>query len=110
MNDQEAWNDAMESLIEFEKEMQEHNSRILYIIGDKDKDFESLMDYCRITDKMEWVDKPGFKAEQHPDVHGIFTLTHVDQWTIGDSGDSFAGFMYVKVNGFNKWLKIPYDC
>jgi hypothetical protein len=110
MNDQEAWNDAMESLIEFEKEMQEHNSLILYIIGDEDNDFESLMDYCRITDKMEWVEKPTFKAEQNPDVYGIFTLTHVDQWSTGDSGDSFAGFMYVKVKGFNEWLKIPYDC
>lgn len=112
MNEQNAWADAIASLIEWENEIFDHNEEILKTIKHDPDDFKTLMDdgCVRITDKMQWVEKPTFKPEQKPDVFGAFTLTHIDQWTTGMEGDSYAGYMYVKVDGFDKWLKIPYDC
>ncbi len=110
MTEDEIMADAMESLIEWESEVASHNDKILKGINYKSEDFIRLVDDCRITDKMEWVEKPTFKAEYDPDTYGPFTLAYVDQWSVGDSGDSFAGFMYVKVKTKDKYLKIPYDC
>ena len=101
---------AMKSLIDWEKEVQTHNDKILSSINYYRTDFKRLVEYSRITDKMEWVEKPTFKAEYNPDIYGVFTLEYVDQWSIGDSGDSFSGFMYVKVDGKKEYLKIPYEC
>lgn len=33
----------------------------------------------------------------------------VDQWSVGMEGDSFAGFIYVKLKE-NKFIKCPYSC
>jgi hypothetical protein len=110
MTDEQMWSDAMESLIQFENEIKTHNKEILKSISYDNRDFARLVDCCRITDKMEWVEKPTFKPEYDADVYGAFTLEFVDQWSVGDSGDSFTGFMYAKVKGEDKYLKIPYDC
>lgn len=105
-------NDAYNSLIEWEKEIQDHNENILRSIKHDPRNFKFLLDEgcTTITDKMEWVEEPDFEPEYSPDVYGVFTLTHVDQWSVGLEGDSFEGFMYVKVEGHEKWLKIPYSC
>ena len=110
MTTNEEWEDAMESLMKWESEIKSHNEEILKGIDYRSKDFMQLVEYCRITGKMQWVEKPTFKAEYDPDVYGVFKLEYVDQWSIGDSGDSFEGFMYVKVGVKKKYLKIPYDC
>jgi hypothetical protein len=97
-------------LIEWEKEFETHNEAILNSIEHKPEDFEELLEGARITDKIEWAKSPSFKPQYNPDKYGIFTLKYVDQWSVGMEGDSFEGYMYVEVEGYEKLLKIPYSC
>ena len=75
-------------------------------ISDYEQDFEDLLDGCRLNGEVEVAEKPN--GDKQNEDCGIFKDIHVDQWSVGDSGDSFAGYIYAKVN--NKWLKIPYSC
>ena len=104
----EQYSEAMQSLIDYEKEVFEHNKDILK--GIDCEDFKEMLDCCRITEKIEWSDAPNFKAENNPDVCGIFTLEYVDERSIGMEGDSYEGFMYIRVDGYDKYLKVPYSC
>lgn len=104
------WNEAITEYNKWQVEMDKHNQELLKSIKHKKKDFNNLLDFCEITDKMEWVNKPNFKQENKPDKFGVFKLEYVDQWAMGMEGDSFAGFMYVRVDGHEKYLKIPYSC
>lgn len=106
---QEQIDKAYESFRKWEEELFNHNFKIIQELDCGD-DFQDLIGFCTITNKMEWVQEPKIKPEYNPDVYGKLTLTHVDQWSVGIEGDSFEGFMYVKVQGKNKWLKIPYSC
>lgn len=108
----EQYNEAMESAIEWEKEVVEHNKKLMQTIKHNHKDFENLLDFANITDKIQWVDKDSFSAESQYDADkfGVFTLAFVDQWTTNMEGDSFEGYMYVEVDGYDKLLKIPYEC
>ena len=108
MTEQEQYEDAMNSLIAYEAEIKEHND---LLVKDFDcEDFREIIDDIIIDGKMEWVDKPKFKPENNPDKYGIFTLEFIDQRTVGMEGDSFEGFLYVKIKGYSKYLKIPYSC
>jgi hypothetical protein len=69
--------------------------------------FDDLVDGCSITSKLKITDKPSGK-KQNEDCE-YFKDIHVDQWSVGESGDSFEGFIYARFQ-FNKWLKIPYEC
>jgi hypothetical protein len=105
---EQQYSEAMQSLIDYENEIFEHNQNILK--GIDCEDLQSILEEVTITGKMEWSDKPKFKAENPPDKCGIFTLEFVDQWSVGMEGDSFEGFMYIKINGYDKYLKVPYSC
>ena len=40
--------------------------------------------------------------------YGIFKNVIIDQHSVGDSGDSYAGAIYANVNG--KWIRVYYEC
>lgn len=108
MYTQKQFNEAMQALADYEKEIDDHNNEIL-------KDFHppdlyNLFEGIKIDGKIQWVDKPKFKPEPHPEKYGMFTQEFVDQHSVGDSGDSYAGFLYIKVKGHKQYLKVPYSC
>jgi len=70
-------------------------------------DLQRLLDHAHVTGKLDIVNTPC--GEQQNEKCGVFEDVHVDQWSVGDSGDSFEGFVYGRF-GENKWIKIPYYC
>lgn len=109
MTEQECWNAAYEALTEWENEVSDHNNKILSEYNVNVEDFKDLLDFCVVDDKIEVVEKPEGE-EQDEEVYGNLTVTHVDQWSTGMEGDSYSGFIYAKIQGFEKWLKISYSC
>lgn len=86
-----------------------HNDTLIKSFGaTAEKDFEELLDGCAIPEcgKIEVVEKP--KGNRQHENCGIFKNVYVDQWSVGDSGDSFEGNIYARVE--KKWYKIPYYC
>ncbi len=106
------YDEAMNSLQQFENERLEHNTKIIAQIidevGNKTlKSYERLLDGAYVTDKIQIVDKPN--GDNNYEEFGVFKDVWVDQWSVGDSGDSFEGFIYGRF-AKKKWLKIPYSC
>lgn len=106
------YNDVMNEMRKLEEERLEHNTKIITeIIGEVgDKTIESyrrILDGVSVTDKLQIVDEPN--GENNHEEFGVFKEMWVDQWSVGDSGDSFEGFIYGKFAA-NKWLKISYSC
>lgn len=106
--EREQWEYAMAGQIAYEKEIENHNNSILAgISGTARPDFINICHDCNVTGKIQILDQP--KGINQDEEYGIFTEIYVDQGSVGDSGDSFAGCIYAKF-GENKWLKIPYEC
>jgi hypothetical protein len=94
-------------LAAYEKEIADHNEQVLKSLGEEaQRDFEELMDYCNITDKINLVDSP--KGSDNKEHCGVFKNVHVDQWTTNMEGDSYAGFIYANVKG--QWIEVPFSC
>ena len=109
---EEQYKDAFTQLQEWEEDKLNNNveiiAEIIKLRGNKTlKSYERLLDGAYITDKISIVDKP--EGENNDEEFGVFTEVWVDQWSVGDSGDSFEGFIYGKFDE-GKWLKIPYSC
>lgn len=101
------YREAFDNLYEYEKKIFDHNEAVLKTLGKTAaKDFADLIENCSVVGKIEFVDEP--KGDAQDENNGIFKDVHVDQWTVGDSGDSYAGFIYAKVN--DKWISINYEC
>jgi len=104
---QEQYDEAYKQLAEYENEIATHNEKLIESFGDGAiYDFAEMMEYCRITGKIEFVEKPS--GTDQDENCGVFKNIHVDQRSVGDSGDSYAGTTYANVNG--KWIAVPYDC
>jgi|TARA_R110001632_G_scaffold104876_1_gene214018 hypothetical protein len=106
------YSDAMDALLEYENERLEHNTKIIASIiaevgNETLKSYEDILDGCSVTDKLQIVDKP--EGDNNDESFGIFKEVWVDQWSVGDSGDSFEGFIYGRF-AKQKCLKIPYAC
>lgn len=106
-NYDEDFRQAMESLAAYEKEIQQFNSKLLSDNKINKKDYKSLINDCTVTGKIEIVSNP--KGSNNHEDAGMFTEIWVDQWTTGESSDSYAGFIYGKLSK-TKWLKVPYEC
>lgn len=80
---------------------------------DLKNDIDNLMDSCSINGEVEIVKEEDIDEENAQDENfGIFNDIMVEQWSVGDSGDSFNGFIYARIDHKEKktWLKIPYNC
>jgi len=94
-------------LTAYENELFEHNTNLISSFGKTaNKHFKRLLDSCDLTGKIELVDKPN--GDKQNESYGMFKNVHVDQWSVGMEGDSFAGFIYANVKG--QWIKVPYSC
>jgi hypothetical protein len=89
------------------KEMQEHNQKILEDNKIPLQDFEDLIEGCDVTDKIEIVNIP--HGDNQYECYGVFKEIFVDQWSTGMEGDSYAGYIYGKLDK-DKWIKVPYSC
>lgn len=99
---------AMEALEKYENEVSEHNNKMLSEIGGTVfGDLEALLDGSVVRGEMSWVKKP--KGNNQDESWGVFKEVYVEQWSVGMEGDSWEGHIYGKI-GFEKWLKIPYEC
>jgi len=95
---------------EYYKRIDVHNAPILEIIKqEKGEDWYAelceLIEESQIHGEFEIVKKPyGNKQEASE----LIEWEWVDQRSVGDSGDSFEGFVTVKIND-DKYLKMPFS-
>lgn len=94
-------------LAEEERIEQEYNDKILSELGISGEDFKDLLDGAWHHGKIEIVEKP--KGMNQEEECGIFKEVYVEQWSNGYEGDSWAGYIYGKLEE-NKWVKISYEC
>lgn len=92
-----------------EKEINEYNTNLLKSIGASWEDLELLLDCGTLNGKIEIVTKPTGHDQEYEDCEYFFKDVWVDQHSTGYEGDSFAGFIYGKIEE-GKWLKVPYYC
>lgn len=90
-----------------EKEVLNHNIDLLKNLRIEKDVILKLTEDCHIYEKMEIVPVPFGDDQDESDQY--FKAIYIDQWSVGDSGDSFEGHIYAKIEE-NKWLKIPYAC
>jgi hypothetical protein len=96
-----------EDLAAYEKEICDHNYNLIRSFGKKaDEDFKNMLDFCRVTEKIEFVNTP--IGDKQTENYGIFKNIYVDQWSVGTEGDCYEGFIYARVK--DRWIKIPYSC
>ena len=106
--------EAFEAMDKYYSELQQNKEDVLKQIGielninqfDLDAHFIELLDDCIINGEIEIVANPS-GGNQHSDC-GIFTEVFVEQWSVGDSGDSYSGYIFGKYST-DKWIKIPYE-
>lgn len=99
--------EQVDQMLAYEKEIVDHNEKMIKCFGqDAEHYFEDLLWGCRIVEKIKFVDAP--KGDDQDEEYGPFKEVHVDQWSIGDSGDSFEGYVYAKID--DRWIQIPYSC
>jgi hypothetical protein len=103
----EQYEEAFDKMFEYEKEIANYNSGFLMQLGETAGiDFAAMVEDCRITRKIEFVENP-LGTNQDED-YGIFKNVIIDQHSVGDSGDSYAGAIYANVSG--KWIRVYYEC
>ena len=103
----EQYKEAFDNLYDYEKEIEAHNDWVLKSMGATAfSDFQNLIEDCRVINKIEFVDEP--KGTNQDESYGVFKNVHVDQHSVGDSGDSYAGHIYANVHG--RWIEIYYEC
>ncbi len=106
--DQEQIDKVYAELAAYDKEVREHNEKLISEIGvTAAEDFKDLTDDIHVHEKMEIVDKPS--GTNNDESFGVFTEVFVDQWSVGMEWDSFEGFLYARF-AEDKWLKIRYSC
>lgn len=101
------YNDIFKQEVDWIQEVINCNIKLVNSIGASEEDIITLLDGCRVTDKMKMVDKP--KGDDQSESHDLFKSVHILQWSIGLDGDSFEGEIYAEIEE-NKWLMIPYQC
>lgn len=113
INDQVAMEKGMQEWVEYENLLAQKNKRLLNAIKSvKGKTFykyvlQIIEEAEGIKTLAEIVNKPdgNFQREKYGrQIQG----TWVRQWSVGDSGDSWEGFIYVQIKA-NKYLKFGYS-
>ena len=104
---EEQYAEAFRQEQEHYKEIDDHNKAVIERICAEDSTIDELLRDVEVTGKMKIVDEP--TGDDQNEELGIFNKVFVDQYSVGDSGDSFAGTIYAEFNE-DKWLSIPYRC
>lgn len=107
------YKEVFDDLSKWEKEVEENNNNILKELsrefGDSiHEDFRHCVEDCIMSAKLEIVSEPNGHP-QKGESYGFLKTIWVDQWSVGNTGDSFSGFIYGQLDE-KRWLKIPYDC
>lgn len=103
----EQYKEAFDQMFAYEKEIAGHNAAFVKQFGGTaESDFSEMVEDCKITSKIEFCEKPSGRDQDES--YGIFKNVFVDQQSVGDSGDSYAGAIYANVNG--KWIRVYYEC
>lgn len=99
--------EAFYEMYQYEQEIISHNAQFVKLCGDTaEKDFEKMCEDCRVTSKIEFVE--GARGRNQDESYGVFKNVHIDQYSVGDSGDSYAGTIYANVG--DKWISVRYEC
>lgn len=113
MIDQAMWDEAMQGVMEYEQEIERKRNRIAKAIRNQIGEgfYKDLMDIVEEDEcNGEWhlVNKPvGHFQEEY--YFGCIPGVWIDQYSVGDSGDSFAGTVTVKLkNGM--YLEMSFSC
>lgn len=106
------WAEHDADMKQYHAECERVNNRILSAIRSVKgtqfySDLEAVMEWVEPSGKMEIVNEPS--GDIQSERYGTITRVWVDQWSVGDSGDSFTGNIYVKIK-LNKWLKLHFEC
>lgn len=108
MTQDEQWAEAMKGVYEWQQEIEQHCISVLNSLGINDlQDFHDMCYDSRITGKVWIADKP--EGSRNDEDFGVFKDIHVEQMSVGDSGDSYAGTIYGQLPD-GKWLAVPYEC
>jgi len=85
-----------------------HNCRLIRRCGKNAmKEFEDVVSDVIVSGRIETTKRP--EGSNEFEFRKVFKEIRVDQWSVGDSGDSWAGFIYARYSK-RRWLKIPYYC
>lgn len=110
----EAYAEAYAEMALYDNETDRINKRIFKAIENQiGKGFldnlKSLIEDSEFSDSFRFkiVDKPGGKFQQETDF-GCITGIWVYQYSVGDSGDGWAGSIWVKLKNY-KYLEIPFS-
>lgn len=97
----------LKEIDEEEKDIAKRNNEMLSQIRCSQEDFADFLGCARVNGLMEIMAFPN--GETTEDDNKFFSDICVDQWSTGDAGDSYGGFLYGKIAD-RKWLKVPYYC
>jgi hypothetical protein len=85
-------------------EIQAHNESFIKSLGRRAvRDFDQLLDGCKLDEKIKFVDAP--KGKDIEENCGVFKNVFVDQWATNIEEDSFSGFIYANIKG--RWIQVP---
>lgn len=100
---------AMRSVEKYEKSVRENNAIVLKMMPIRfAKSVPELIgDSCSYVGSFFISSKPYGQKQQES--AGSFSEVWVDQSSVGDAGDSYAGVIYGKI-AEGRWLAIPYEC
>lgn len=96
----------------YDKEVERYNQRLYKVLMKlKGQHFMDSLNECftesECRDKVSIVRKPRghYQRENYGRIKGIW----VDQWSVGDSGDSYEGYIAVKIRQ-STWIECRFEC
>ncbi len=105
---------AWKQLVDYEAEVWRSNERLLKVIKKvKGPTFHKhllsiIKSLDRVDDKMTIEKEPAGEWQEETDCGRTIKEVWVDQWATGIEGDSWGGYLWVKLKE-NKFLKIGYS-
>jgi hypothetical protein len=108
----DAFREYYKDMAAYHDECEKANRRVLKAIqsvkgSDFYEDLTDVFDWVHPSGKFELVDEPSGDIQNEN--YGKIRRVWVDQWSVGDSGDSFSGHVYVKLK-LGMWLKMYFEC
>jgi len=91
-------------------ELHEFNMHLINELADKYgkvllKDVDRIMRDCYFNDTATLVNEP--QGEDNDEEYQLIKEVWCEQWSVGDSGDSFEGRLYAKIKD-GVWLMLPF--